>query len=352
MKLKEVLMQKNIMTGYLYFYIHLITELICFFALSQLINNDIWTWFLIFLYDALAFVPQSLIGYIKDKYPKINVDIIGTLLLTLGLIIFLNKIKLLGIIIISLANALIHIEGATTTLKSSNGKLSHSAIFVAGGSFGVALGKILGSYSINVLFLLFLITSMIPCIILANRSITEKSNCCNYNYHNKKLNPFLIVILATLVVVIRGYMGYGIPTTWNKTTIQMVSLFFTMGLGKALGGIVSDMLGMKKTIIISTLISIPFLIVGDNLMFLSLVGIMLFSMTMSITLGIITSVLKNNPGLSFGMTTIGLFLGTAPIFFIQITSFWINSLIVVICSILCLLILLKITDKEKTNESC
>ena len=57
----------NIITGYLYFYIHMITEIICFFSLSRIINNSILLWTIPFVYDAFAFVPQSLIGYFSDK---------------------------------------------------------------------------------------------------------------------------------------------------------------------------------------------------------------------------------------------------------------------------------------------
>ena len=65
---------------------------------------------------------------------------------------------------------------------------------------------------------------------------------------------------------------------------------------------------MRKTAIISTLCALPFLIIGDNLMLVSIIGVMFFSMTMSITLGLLASVLKQTPGLAFGLTTIGLFL--------------------------------------------
>ena len=46
-----------------------------------------------------------------------------------------------GLIILCLGNACIHVRGAEITLNNSYGKLSHSAIFVAGGSFGVITGK-------------------------------------------------------------------------------------------------------------------------------------------------------------------------------------------------------------------
>lgn len=81
-------------------------------------------------------------------------------------------------------------------------------------------------------------------------------------------------------------------------------------------------------------------------MLISLVGVMFFSMTMSITLAILVSVLKKTPGLAFGLTTIGLFLGTAPIFFIKINKMMINIEFIICMSIICNIILMSILKKE------
>ena len=80
-------------------------------------------------------------------------------------------------------------------------------------------------------------------------------------------------------------------------------------------------------------------------MLVSIIGVMFFSMTMSITLGILVSVLKNSPGLAFGITTIGLFLGTAPIFFIKLTQ-EINIILIVVISILCSIALGSVLKKD------
>jgi MFS family permease len=141
-------------------------------------------------------------------------------------------------------------------------------------------------------------------------------------------------------------MGYGIPTSWNKTVFQTVLLFVTMGIGKALGGILSDKFGMRKVAIISTLLAVPFLCFGDKIMIVSLIGVMMFSMTMAITLAILVSVLKDNPGLAFGITTIGLFLGTAPIFFIKISQ-TLNIIIICVFSVLCSIALGYILKEDK-----
>ena len=110
--------QKNINIGYLYFYIHFVTEVICFYTLSRIIGNSMIVWIIPFIYDALAFVPQSIIGYINDKYPKINFSMIGLILLLIGFISF--KLNIFPIIYISitllcLGNACIHVRGAELT---------------------------------------------------------------------------------------------------------------------------------------------------------------------------------------------------------------------------------------------
>lgn len=348
----KILKLKNIASGYLYFYIHLITEIICFYYLSVVTNNSNFVWLIPFIYDGLAFVPQGIFGYINDKYPKFNMGIVGTILLIISyILLFYLKFNLLfTLVILSIGNALLHVSGAENTLRVSGGKLSHSAIFVGGGSFGVALGKVLAMYNISPIILILLALTMIPFILLADTYMEEGKSAEEFDYVKSTFNPFVVIILATFVVIIRGYMGYGIPTSWNKTTIQMVLLFFTMGIGKCLGGILSDAYGIRKIGILSTLLAIPFLSFGDDAMLISLIGVMMFSMTMSITLACIVSVLKNSPGLAFGFTTIGLFLGTAPIFFISIPSKMVNILIILVFSIMCSIILGVLLKKENVHD--
>lgn len=355
-RILEVFKYKNIGSGYLYFYIHFITELLCFYSLGKLIGDSVFLWLCPFVYDALAFVPQSIIGYVSDKIPKVSMGLIGILLLILGFVTFnLNCLPGLytEIIILSLGNAFIHVNGAEVTLRSSNGKLSHSAIFVSGGSFGVMTGKLLSRSHISFWLLTILGVTIIPFVLLAEyyrKEIKEDSCCNNFNYHNPKIKSEIIILLTVFIVIIRGYMGYGIPTSWNKTTLQTILLFCTMGFGKALGGILSDVFGMKKVAIFSMLFSLPFLLIGDNMMIVSLIGVLMFSMTMSITLGLLVSILKNNPGLAFGITTIGLFLGTVPIFFINIKDNLINGIMITILTFLCIIISSMIIRKDGYNE--
>ena len=343
---------KGSASGILYFYIHFVTEVLCFYFLYSYIGDSILAWTIPFVYDAFAFVPQSLIGHLSDKFDKIPFGIIGMLTMMVGLAIFalLPQLSIfLPLMLICLGNACVHVAGAEVTLRSSNGKIAPSAIFVAGGSFGVITGRLLGNFA-PFWVILTLAATAIPFIHIAEeyrkKTAKDKNPCKNFNYANPAVSAGLLIVAAVFIVVVRGYMGYGIPTSWNKSTFQTVLLFSFMGIGKGLGGILCDKIGVRKTAIISVLGALPFLLFGDNVMIVSLIGVMLFSMTMSITLALLVSVLKKAPGLAFGLTTIGLFLGTAPVFFIKLGNFFTNCALIVIATIICFFILMKITRKE------
>ena len=341
------------MPGLMYFYVHFVVEVISFYFLHSIVGDGIVLWLAPFIYDIVAFIPQILIGAISDRFAKIPFGIIGIIILAIGLCLFSANNSLpiiINVIIIALGNACVHVNGAEVTLRSGKGTITPAAIFVAGGSFGVVTGKLLAGV-VQIWPLLILAATTIPVIIIAEkyRRRTEhiKIPCKQFNYCSRTITIWIIALAAAFVVMIRGYVGYGIPTSWNKTVIQTVLLFSFMGIGKALGGILTDTIGIRKTAYISMLGALPFLIFGDNYMIISLIGVMFFSMTMAITLAILVSAFPKTPGFAFGITTVGLTLGTLPIFFFRITNPIVNSILVVVASILCLFIILKITRKEK-----
>lgn len=350
-KLLSVLKEENIGSGYIYAYVHFAVEVVCFYMLGQYYGDSAILWLVPFIYDALAFAPQAIFGYLSDKFSKIPMGLIGCGFLVASIALFYLNIGLIpSLICLCIGNGLIHVNGAEVTLRAAKGKLSHSAIFVGGGSFGVVTGKLIAKI-VPRGFVYGLIFTMIPFILLGEtyreEADKEKTPCIKFNYNNPKVNMGLIVLLSTLVVIVRGYMGYGIPTTWNKTTIQTIALFSIMGIGKALGGILADTIGVKKLSIISSLGALPFLLFGDNYMYISLIGVLMFSMTMSITLALLTSVLPDAPGLAFGFTTIGLFLGTAPIFFFKFPDVLSNCINISVLTLCCVFILCKIIRKDE-----
>lgn len=154
--------------------------------------------------------------------------------------------------------------------------------------------------------------------------------------------------LATFVVIVRSYMGYVIPVEWyDNSYLSLIILYSSMGIGKALGGLLIDKIGMWRTILISTLGSLPFMIVGNTIIPFSLIGLLLFSMTMAVALGLIISAMQNYPGVGFGFTTIGLFVGALISAFIMPDSFMGKSILVSILTVVSLFFLSYISKKNK-----
>ena len=336
-------MKKGYIVGLLFCLVHFILEVTCFYTLAAYTSSKLFP-IIALTYDAFAFVPQGLIGAISDKFRKVNLGIIGLVLTLFALISLRFSLPVYVVFTLLITgNALVHVEGAESTLRTAKGKMFPSALFVAGGAFGIIVGKLLYQYNISVeLIILVNVIGLLITIFASRYRKYEDNKLEEYDYDNKKVNLGLIIVLAVFVVAVRSYSSYGIPTGWNKTTLQTIMLFCFMGIGKALGGLLIDKTNIKITSIISTVLALPFLLFGNHNMYISLIGIMLFSMTMPVTLAILVSRLKKSPGIAFGLTTIGLFVGALPAFLFTIDSLLINGIVFTILTILCTIILVKI----------
>lgn len=342
----------NRLTGILYFYIHFVTEAVCFYTLTSYIGSRPEIWVIYLAYDFLAFMPQSLIGSFSDRHPKVPLGAAGLVMLAAALVISgISEIPFLSLFILCIGNCFVHVNGAEATLRTAEGKLSGSAIFVSGGSFGVVTGRLMPVSRISMIILLLLILTAFPAVLKAQRYINDdnvpyRSQCRDFRYAKKSIPVGIVVAMAVTVVAVRGFMGYGIPTAWNKTVVQTILLFACMGTGKALGGIAADRFGFRRTALISTVAAVPFLMGGNDHMLISLVGVMLFSMTMAITLGILVSVMPEAPGLAFGWTTIGLFMGSAPVFFFKLLTTKAECVMILMLSLICLALMVIMIRKD------
>ena len=333
--------------GLFYFFVHFILEVTTFYIMASYTDSKSF-WYIAVLFDLFAFVPQALIGTISDKNRKINFGLIGVILTTAAITIFkLNMNNGLILIFLTIGNCLIHVHGAELTLRTSGGKTFPSALFVSGGSFGIITGKLLSMYNITPLVVILInIISLLIILYTRKYQANEDNYLDKFNYANSEINIKVVIILAVLVVAIRSYMGFALPTSWNKPITQTSLLDCFLGIGKATGGILIDKVNIKAAAIISTVVALPFILFGNNNMVISLIGIMFFSMTMPVTLAIIVSELKDNPGLAFGLTTTGLFVGSIPVFFYNVNSLIPNYLMLTLLTLLSIIILYKITVRR------
>ena len=224
----------------LYFVIHFIVEVICFFMMYRIVGDSVVVAIAATIYNAVAFVPQILFGSLRDLTPKFKPGIIGVPLLLAGFILYFvtnatGFIFWLSLIILCTGNALLHVSGAELTLRTAGGKLSPVAIFVSGGSFGLITGQLLAKTNISFLWIVLLGIIMFPLVILGETlykgNPKENDNCEGFNYTFSKRATGAIIAAAFVIVTVRSYLGYGIPTSWKKTVIQTVILYVFLGIG-------------------------------------------------------------------------------------------------------------------------
>lgn len=338
-------MRERNFTAISYAYIHFAVEVLCFYTVYRAFSGgDIW-WAAAVLYDTLAFAPQSIIGAFAETHPAFRPGPVGGVLLLIGAVLCVpNGVvwKVVGLVLLAVGNGFVHIAGAFATLRVSEGRLSESAVFVGGGSFGLISGRLLymggASLLLPALFMLaaillsFAVDRML-CRVYGDRVYRFDVLPCRHAIAADRPIPAVIPILAA-VIAVRAYIGYFLPTSWNQTTLQTVFLFCAMGAGKMLGGILSDRFGARRVGIVSCLAAVPVLLLSDRIMWLSLIGVALFSMTMAITLGGLVSVLPENPGTAFGITTMALLLGTVPSFFLPMPPRLFCNLLIAFLSVL------------------
>ena len=340
----------------LYFFIHLMNEVVCYFMLYRIFEDPVFITMVALIYNCVAFVPQLFWGALRDLIEKFKPGLFAVPFLLSGFLLFFiagakGSLFWTSLVLLSIGNALIHVSGAELTIRTANGKLTPVAVFVSGGSFGVILGQVLASTDISYWWIALVCVLMLPLVIIGETlykgNPKENDDCTGFNFVINERKIFLVILAAFFIVTIRTYIGFEIPLGWKTTLYQSVLLYVFMGFGKALGGVLSDLIGIRKTAFISIIGALPFLILGNKIMIVSLIGIMFFSMTAAVTLGMVISVMKIAPGAAFGVTTVAIFFGTLAAFIIHSNSLIFNILMIVITSAICFLLSLYILKADK-----
>lgn len=274
--------------------------------------------FAFLIYNIIAFGAQPMVGYLCDNKPGLPAGLIGCIVVAAGIIVLPYYWP--AILMCAAGNAFFHVEGSIDSLKFSGGKMSRSGIFVSTGALGVALGTLYGKGSGS--FVVPLALLAVSALLIALFKQSHKMKPAERYLNVSSALPFAAVLVLALVsIVVRAFVGASLPLGWKSA-----SVFFSLlpGIaaftGKAAGGFIGDLLGARRAGTAALLLSIPLLVFGSGSPVISFIGIMLFNMTMPITLCIVASKLPANPGLAFGLTTLALLCGTVPTFMFKVTG--------------------------------
>lgn len=308
-------MRKKIVS--IYSIIHFIVDLSCAILVTNLVTQKLGEgvplFLAIVLYNFFAFAMQFPIGVIADKVNK-NA-LCAALGCTLVAISFaFSNFGIVSCIIAGIGNALFHIGGGIDVLNISDKKATLSGIFVSTGAMGIFLGSKSASVGFDKYYLV--VTVLLAATITLSmlyKKISDK--VINNKMKTIKLSreQVIAIICIFITVTLRSYVGMILAFSWKS--IFVYSLLFIIGvvLGKMLGGIIGDKIGYKKISISLIISAICFIFAFEN-PFIGIIAILLFNMTMPITLICLSNIFENNKGLAFGLLTLALFVGAVPTF--------------------------------------
>ena len=301
----------------IYSIIHFIVDLSCAILVSNLITQKMGVTINLFvgilLYNFFAFAMQLPIGIIADKINKNAIcSAIGCLLVAIAF--GFSNFGIISCLIAGIGNAMFHIGGGIDVLNISNKKATLSGIFVSAGAMGLFFGGKSFSVGFNKYYIviLLLVISAISLFRLYNQI---KGKVSNLKIKKIELGKYecIAIICIFITVCIRSYVGMILSFSWKSSSVFALLAILGVVFGKMLGGIIGDKIGFKK-ISISLLISAICFIISFTNPLIGIIAILLFNMTMPITLICLSNIFDNNKGLAFGLLTLALFVGAVPTF--------------------------------------
>lgn len=297
------------------------------FACGCLVTSRFWPTIdgilAVILYNFFAFACQMPIGMIADKWNRnALVSALGCLIVIAGVAIgALNMhLVLVAAVVAGIGNAMFHMGGGIDVLNVSGAKSGPLGIFVSPGALGLFLGVAYGQTQGYVTALPIGLMVICAAIIIGYQKFKEHtfvSQNVPLSFHitssvGKNLAIGAIAALF-IVVTLRSYVGLTQSFEWKSQWHWGTFLIAALVLGKALGGILSDKFGMRKTACI-TLSAAAVLYAFSDFPVAGVLAVFCFNMTMPMTLWALSQIFAQAKGFAFGTLTCALFMGFMAMF--------------------------------------
>lgn len=288
---------------------HFLVDFICAWAMFFRFSAGADGYINILIYNFCAFALQMPLGTILDARkdnPRLPMiwSICGAALTTAG--------ALLHPALLGLGNAMFHVGGGMDVIRedfAQNRRGADLGIFVAPGALGLYFGGILADQLPN--YALLLIAGCLLAALSLYLLMKQKSTDRVERQVPRSRGVPVLLVCCFAVVVFRSWAGLGISFPW-KAEYGLLSVLAS-AMGKALGGIAAARFGMGRTMRVSLVLSSGCFLLGNHPV-CGILALLLFNMTMPVTLYLLAEQLPHLPGFSFGLLTFGLFLGFLPVY--------------------------------------
>lgn len=318
---------------------HFFIDFLCAWLIThQLIENGSW-FFLLFLYNFLAFAAQLPLGILLDAlstrrmtdragavgsllYENYRLITAGTGCLFCGAALLPGIGHLPLVLLCGAGNAMFHVGTGSDLLEKSEGKAWPSGLFVSTGAVGIFAGTLVplsdgGRAAVGCILILLCALLLRVCRRSPDTdkhwNFTEQAAALPRDKRTQITDFFLPAVCLVLVVVLRSFEGLLFSFDWNDGLGTGVLLTCMIFFGKCLGGFAADRIGSLRASVCS-LGAAAVLLAFSGFPALGLSGVLFFNMTMPVTLYELYRRLLRNPGAAFGLLTFALYLGFLPVY--------------------------------------
>jgi FSR family fosmidomycin resistance protein-like MFS transporter len=304
--------------------VHGLVDLSCAFLIFRdvaTLDMERGTMVLLFLlYNVVAFAGQAPAGLLADRLTWYGpLAALGVAMAALALFIGTKHI-IVAIVVIATGNALFHVGAGAQVLQSSGGRSTESGVFVGPGAVGLFVGAWLAGQSglPNRWIIAGALLLSVPFLLYLSRRLSRRQgdveSLPSPPLPSKALTlALLCAILLLGSVTVRALVGGAVAGSWRGVdTTVLMGLAMAACCGKMLGGFFSDRLGWARTSVTALLLSLPLVTYLVLEPVAAIAGMLIFQMTMPVTLKAVHHLMPERPGLSFGLPCVALIVGSLP----------------------------------------
>jgi FSR family fosmidomycin resistance protein-like MFS transporter len=270
----------------------------------------------VLIYNFCAFAMQMPLGILADKWNRNSLlSIIGCAFV--GAAYGLRYAPVVAVIVAGIGNSMFHLGGGIDVLNISEDKSGALGVFVSPGAWGIYFGTISGRGSglsdVPILAALFSAAVLIFVVYKAQGGTYPKNAAFSLGGVASS-RIFQAAVCLFIIVCLRSFVGLTLNFPWKRTGYWGLALICSVVLGKTAGGFAADRFGVVRTAFFS-LGTAAALFLFPQIPPAGVIAVLLFNMTMPITLWVMAKIFPGAKGFSFGLLTFALFLGFLPVYF-------------------------------------
>ena len=302
------------------------------------------------IYNLLAFGGQYPFALLLEKYDKPKRYLIAAYSLNLGAVACFIFLPSLAIVLAGFASAAYHVTGGT--LSSEKNKAFNIGLFAAPGVAGLIAGGYFAWAQIDVLPILFTVTTIFLLILFWFPASPGKNTSMLQVRKEQTMiegHDILMILLLTFISF-RSVIWSVFQLIYENLYDWLIAIAASAFAGKIIGGWIADRIGWRVYSLVSLLLAMPLLTIFKKELLLFTIGIGLLQSSIPATTSLLIRTMKGKReraiALSFGTT---IMVG-AIVFFSPARNFFISNWVLSIMSIVMVVTLIMLKKKHQTLE--